>query len=181
MPFTLPRTLEILERTPAVLRAWVVGLDPAWTHEPYGPGTWSVYNVVGHLIAVERKDWIPRVRIILEHGPDRPFDPVAHDATLRPEQGPSLPELVEQFAALRRESLRSLRSMGLGPEHLPREGTHPAFGRVRLGQLLATWAVHDTHHLAQIAKAMVYQYRDEVGPWRAYINTLPRDDAQKKG
>ena len=36
-------------------------------------------------------------------------------------------------------------------------------------------ALHDLHHRAQVCKAMAWQYKDEVGPWRAYLNTLPRE------
>jgi hypothetical protein len=37
---------------------------------------------------------------------------------------------------------------------------------VTLGQLLATWVVHDLNHTGQIVKAMAKQYTDAVGPWR---------------
>lgn len=173
MDLSLPRITQILERTPRVLAAWLAGLDEALTHADYGPGTWSAYNVVGHLIAGERKDWIPRVRVILEHGSARPFDPVGHDLTIRPDSGRTLADLLDEFAALRASNLEQLRSMELTPERLTLEGTHPAFGRVTLGQLLATWATHDLHHIRQIGQAMAYQHRDLVGPWRAYLNTLP--------
>jgi hypothetical protein len=40
--------------------------------------------------------------------------------------------------------------------------------------LIATWVVHDLGHLAQISRAMAFQYRDAVGPWRAYLSILPK-------
>jgi hypothetical protein len=46
---------------------------------------------------------------------------------------------------------------------------------VTLGQLLATWTVHDLGHLAQIARVMAKQYGDEVGPWKAYLPVLTRE------
>jgi hypothetical protein len=52
------------------------------------------------------------------------------------------------------------------------EGTHPELGRVSLGQLLASWAVHDLGHLAQISRVLAKQYRDQVGAWRAYLTIL---------
>jgi hypothetical protein len=39
-----------------------------------GPGAWSAYDVVGHLIHGERTDWIPRAKRILENGTTVPFD-----------------------------------------------------------------------------------------------------------
>lgn len=51
---------------------------------------------------------------------------------------------------------------------------HPAFGPVTLRQLLATWVAHDLGHVAQIARVMAKQYRDAVGPWRAYLPVMDR-------
>jgi uncharacterized damage-inducible protein DinB len=177
MELDLHRATAILERTPRVLRAWLSGLDEAWTHANYGPSTWSAYQVVGHLIIGERTDWIPRARIILQHGPARPFDPFPHTAAIGPESGRSLDDLLDEFAALRHDSLAELAAMNLTPAKLALRGTHPALGQVTLSQLIATWTVHDIHHTAQIAKAMAYQWRDQVGPWRAYLNILPPDAA----
>ena len=53
-----------------------------------------------------------------------------------------------------------------------RRGTHPALGTVTLGELLATWTVHDLTHLHQIARVMAHQYRDDVGPWSRYLGVL---------
>jgi hypothetical protein len=44
-------------------------------------------------------------------------------------------------------------------------------------QLLATWAVHDLDHVAQIYAALAGSYDDEVGPWKAYLGILVRRDA----
>jgi hypothetical protein len=43
---------------------------------------------------------------------------------------------------------------------------------VTLGQLLATWAVHDLNHLSQIARVMARRYQHAVGPWQAYLKIL---------
>jgi hypothetical protein len=40
---------------------------------------------------------------------------------------------------------------------------------VTLGQLLATWVVHDLNHLGQIVKTMAKQYAQAVGPWSAFL------------
>jgi len=49
---------------------------------------------------------------------------------------------------------------------------HPALGPVTMEALLAAWVVHDLNHIAQIAKAMAFQYRDAVGAWQAYMSIL---------
>jgi hypothetical protein len=43
---------------------------------------------------------------------------------------------------------------------------------VTLGQLLATWVVHDLNHVAQIARVMGRQYTEAVGPWIEYLPLL---------
>jgi len=175
MDFSLSRTVSVLERTPRVLDAMLRGLDPALTHADYGSGTWSAYNVVGHLIIGEKDDWIPRARRILEHGTGKAFDPFPHDGTIRPESGRSLESLLYEFAALRAGSLEALRGMKLGERELALRGLHPAFGEVTMAQLLATWEVHDVHHMRQACMTIAYQSRELVGPWRAYLNTLPME------
>ena len=62
--------------------------------------------------------------------------------------------------------------MGLTDADLGRAGTHPELGRVTLGELLATWVAHDLDHLVQVSRTMAKQYRDEVGPWRAFLSVL---------
>lgn len=172
--YDLHRTIEILERTPGVLRQLLGGLGESWTHGRYGEGTWSSYEVVGHLIVGERTDWLPRLRRILEHGERMPFDPFPHDATVAHDDGIPLTHLLDEFSMLRAENLTALRELDLDPSDLERTGMHPALGRVTAGQLLATWAVHDLHHIRQACLAMAWQYREAVGPWLAYLNTLAR-------
>jgi len=170
----LSQTIAVLERTPLTLDALLRGMPSAWTVHHYGEGTWCAYEVVGHLIAAERDDWVPRLRRILESGESRPFDPFPHQATVNPGSGVPLEKLLDEFALLRRENLKEIVAMNLTPVVQCRTGMHPALGRVTIAQLLATWAVHDLHHLRQIALAMAWHYRDAVGPWQGYLNTLMR-------
>jgi uncharacterized damage-inducible protein DinB len=168
---TLAQTLDILDRTPAVLRSLLLGVSQPLIAGNYGQGTWSAAHVVGHLIAGERRDWLPRLRRILEHGETVAFDPFPHDATVAGAEA-QLPELLEEFAELRSRNLQELRALQLAARDMERTGTHPALGRVTAGQLLATWVVHDLHHIRQICLAIAWQYRSDVGPWREYLNTL---------
>lgn len=174
MQFRLDQACEILERTPRVLRTLLSGLDESWTHRNYGDATFSPFDVVGHLISGERTDWMARLRIILESGASRPFDRFDRTSMYETSRGKSLAELLDTFESLRAGNLRDLRALHLGPEQLALPGTHPDLGPVTLEQLLATWVVHDLNHIAQITKAMSYQYRERVGPWAAYLPILPR-------
>ena len=172
MAFDLGEATAILERTPAALRALLGGLPDAWTRADEGPDTWSPFDVVGHLSHGDRAEWIPRVRHLLEHGEARPFTPFDRFAQVRDAPGRTLSEKLDEFAALRAQSLRDLAALRLTPADLERAGAHPAFGRVTLGQLLATWTVHDLGHLAQVCRAMAGRYREDAGPWAAYLPIL---------
>jgi hypothetical protein len=170
--FNLADTIALLTRTPATLDALLRGLPDIWTHSNEGKDTWSAFDILGHLIVGERTDWMPRLRIILEDGEARPFDPFDRFAQSKASQGKSLEQLLDDFASLRRENLAALQALHLQEQDLTRRGGHPALGTVTLSQLLATWAIHDLTHLHQLSRVMAHQYRDAVGPWSAYLGVL---------
>ena len=174
MQFELIRALEVLERTPATLNAMLSGLPEAWTAPNEGPETFSAFDNVGHLIHGERTDWIPRARIILAQGSNRRFEPYDRFAQFQESRGKTLVELLEEFTRLRSTNLGMLREWRLSERELALEGEHPSLGPVSLRQLLATWVVHDLGHLAQTARVLAKQYREAVGPWRAYLPVLDR-------
>jgi uncharacterized damage-inducible protein DinB len=161
----------MLERTPTVLTAWLSDLSDEFVRATEGEGTWSPYDVIGHLIHGERADWIPRARHILA-GETRPFDPFDREAQFAESAGKSLAQLLEEFTALRRESLLALDEFQLTENDLNRTGQHPAFGTVTLAQLLATWMVHDLDHLVQVARTIAKTQSVNVGPWTAYLSVL---------
>jgi len=172
----LPRVFDIVERTPRVLWALLDGVSPAWTQAEYesasGQRGWSAYEVVGHLVIVEKGNWLPRLRRILNEGEAKPFDAFAQESTITPVSGRPLASLLDEFTAAREANVRELRGLNLSTADFSRTGQHPKLGRVTAGHLLSTWAVHDLHHLRQIGLAMAWQYREEVGPWREFLNTL---------
>lgn len=174
MDFELNAGIAVLERTPQALRVLIEGLPSEWIHATEGPETWSPYDIVGHLIHGERTDWIVRAQIILAETPQRRFRPFDRFAQFRESQGKSLSELVGEFTRLRAGNLATVRSWNLTEDQLKLEGEHPEFGLVSLRQLLATWVGHDLGHIAQIARVMAKQYREAVGPWRAYLPVMDR-------
>jgi hypothetical protein len=172
MEFRFEEALPVLSRTPDVLRGLLADLPTGWTHATEGPGTWSPFDVVGHLIHGEETDWLPRVEHILTVGDAVPFAPFDREAMFAASQGRSLAALLERFARLRRDSLTRLAMLQLTDADLARQGRHPEFGVVTLGQHLATWVAHDLGHIRQIVRVMARQYSDAVGPWRAYLSIL---------
>jgi len=172
--FDLTDGIAVLERTPGTFRALLAGLTDAWISTNEGPNTFSPFDNVGHLIHGERTDWIPRARIILAQGADRRFEPYDRFAQVRESQGKTLAHLLDEFARLRAENVATLRGWILTEREFALEGEHPELGRVTLRQLLATWVAHDLGHVAQTARVMAKQYKDAVGPWRAYLPVLDR-------
>jgi hypothetical protein len=168
--FTVELGLEILERTPAVLRGWLAGLSPEWLAANEGPDTWNPYDVVGHLIHGERTDWMARADIILGGGGTfATFDRLAQ---FRESEGKSLVQLLDEFAEVRRANVARLRSLSLSDADLQKTGTHPKFGTVTLRQLLSTWVAHDLDHLMQISRVMGKQLKEDVGPWTEYLRVV---------
>ncbi len=174
MELTPADAVAVLGRTPATLQAMLGDLADSWLLANEGPDTFSPRDVIGHLIHGEETDWVPRMKIILEHGEAVPFTPFDRFAFRTASVGHSTSALLERFAALRRESLRAVGALTLDGAALARTGTHPGLGRVTLGQLLAAWVVHDLGHVKQVARVMAGQYREAVGPWREYLTILDR-------
>jgi len=172
MNFDLELSIEVLERTPATVRALLHGLSEPWVRATEGPDTFSPFDVVGHLIDGEETDWIPRARIILAQGPSIRFESYDRFRHKARNKGASLRSLLDEFAALRAANLQLLRSWKLTEKQLDLPGEHPRLGRVTLRQLLAGWVPHDLGHVAQIARVMAKQYRDAVGPWVPFLPVL---------
>ena len=174
MSFDLSETVRFLSSTPGILRAVLSDLPDGWKQTSGDADSWSLFDIVGHLIHGEETDWIPRAKMILEHGESRAFTPFNREAMFEKSKGKSIADLLETFAQLRAESLRQFDELNLTPELLEKRGLHPELGPVTLGQLLATWVVHDISHVAQIARVMSKQYGEAVGPWKAYLPVLTR-------
>jgi len=174
MGMQLSEALAVLDRTPRVLRTFLEGLPEEWTDAREAPETFSPRDVVAHLVHGEEEDWMPRVRLLLEHGTARTFPAFDPNGFRERAGGRALSELLDRFEELRGDNLLALRALRLGADALAREGRHPEFGEVTLAQHLSTWVVHDLAHLGQISRVMAKRWKDEVGPWRAYLRVLDR-------
>lgn len=172
MKFNLENSIDVLQRTPGTLRDLLDGIAEPWMRGNEGPETFSPFDVIGHLIDGEETDWMPRARIILSDNADKrftPYDRFRHRARNVQREPASL---LSEFALLREKNLAELSGWRLTDAQLELTGVHPNFGPVTLRQLLAAWVVHDLGHIAQIARVMAKQYRDEVGPWTPFMPVL---------
>ena len=172
MKFDVEKSLEILERTPDVLITMLRDISADWTSVNESGDSWSVYDIIGHLIHGEKTDWVPRIDIILSENTDKKFTPFDRFAQFEDSKGKNLDQLLEEFKLLRERNVEQLRSKDISDKDLSQTGIHPAFGDVTLKQLLSTWVVHDLNHIAQISRVMANQYKEEVGPWTAYLKIL---------
>lgn len=172
MDFELTTAIPVLERTPATLEALLVGLPGGWTDVNEGGDSWTIREIVAHLIHAEHDDWVPRARHLLQWGTSRAFPPFDRTFGFEAARKRPLADLVREFDRCRRESLDALGALRLTSADLAREGRHPEFGVVTLGQHLATWVVHDLTHVSQIVRVMAVQYREAVGPWSRYLRIV---------
>lgn len=167
--YSVPSAAAVLERTPKVLSAMLLGLPEEWLHASEGPGTFSPFAVVGHLIDAERNNWLVRARQILTTGAAAPlpaFDRYEHRAR---DAGREVGALLAEFAQLRAANLTELQAWDLTGEQLALPADHPALGATTLGELLAAWVVHDLGHVAQVARVMAKRYGEAIGPWRRFL------------
>ncbi|MDO5979270.1 DinB family protein [Flavivirga spongiicola] len=172
MTYNLKQALEILERTPNTLNAWLTNLSDEWIYTNEGDNTWSVFDVVGHLIHGEKTDWMIRTRIILSDSENKTFESFDRFAQFENSKGKTLQQLLKEFSELRVENLKALKQLEIKESQFGMKATHPELGEVTLKELLATWVTHDLGHIAQITRVMAKLYKDEVGPWEAFIPIL---------
>ena len=172
--FDVTEAIEILRRTPAAISAILGnGLSADWITPNEGPNTWSPFDIVAHLIYGEKTDWIPRVKIIL-HADNKVFTPFDMNAHFEDSRGKTIEILLDEFVHLRAGNLSELSSLTIQEDQLSLTGIHPEFGPVTLEEHLAAWVVHDLGHIAQISRVMAKRYKQDVGPWTAYMSVLNR-------
>jgi hypothetical protein len=163
-----------LERFAAIVPAVARDVSPEDARWKPADGAWSILEIVTHLADEEVEDFRTRVRLTL-HDPTQPWppiDPVAWAAERRYNEGDPR-RVVERFVSERRDSVAWLRT--LKAPDWSNAYSHPRFGPISAGQVLAAWAAHDALHLRQIAKRMFQMAQrdggefasDYAGEWRA--------------
>jgi hypothetical protein len=168
-------TIDLIKRTPGIIRTLLYDISEDLAHSDEGGETWSPYDVVGHLIHGEKTDWIPRLNKVLGPIENKTFVPFDRFAQFEESAGKSLNQLIDEFEEIRKKNIAILESMELNDEDYNKHGIHPSFGAVTLTQLLTTWIVHDLNHIAQISRVIAHQHRDDVGPWVDYMRILKSD------
>ncbi|MFF2754810.1 DinB family protein [Psychrobacillus sp. NPDC058041] len=172
MSFKIEEAIEILERTPMTLESLLSGLSVNWIYSNEGKSTWSPFDVVGHLIEAEKYNWIPRIEIILSKGESETFPPFDRYSQLYQNSEKTINQLLSEFAEIRQKNIKKLATIIHPLTNLEQTGTHPDFGIVKLSEQLATWTAHDLSHTAQITRVLANRYKEDVGPWKAYLRIM---------
>ncbi|MGH2606508.1 MAG: DinB family protein [Anaerolineales bacterium] len=168
----LDEVITVLEATPGILRTLLPNLPDEWIDFQEDAGAWSPRTVLVHFLHNERTNWIPRAKVILSDDQDRRFVPFQQLPAPGEIEENDVVRLTAEFAKSREASVAILRAFHLRPQDYGRTGQHPSLGTVTLGQLLATWVVHDLNHLHQILKSLAKRQREAVGPWRRNLAIL---------
>jgi hypothetical protein len=132
------------------IRALAEGVSDHQVRWKPDPASWSILEVVNHLLDEEREDFRVRLDLAL-HRPDEPWpgiDPQGWVTERRyNERDPR--ESLEGFLAAREESLAWLRGLS-SPDW---EATCDApFGRISAGDIFASWVAHDVLHMRQLVE-----------------------------
>lgn len=172
MKFQIEQAIEILSQTPATIKSLLGNLSDEWIFAEENRDDWNAFDVVGHLIHADETDWIPRAEVILSQGENPTFEPFDRYGQFEKSKGKTLPELLEEFAEIRKQCIENLLAINLTDDKLGLKGIHPELGEVTLENLLATWVVHDLTHIRQIATSLAKKYSENVGVWKEYLSIL---------
>ena len=168
----LAALIEAHVRFPAALRAIlpIADLDRMRAHP--AEGRWSPLEIVCHLRDEEVLDFRARARAVAENRKiETSIDPVGWVTARAYNQQD--PEAV--LADLERERAASCVWLAtLTPEDLERTTEHARLGKMRCGDFVAAWRMHDLLHLRQIATALVHLSAAHLPGYRLdYAGTLP--------
>lgn len=170
--FSLQNTVAVLNNTPTVLTTLVNNLSEDWIKANEGENTWTILEVIAHLIICDESNWLPRADIILSDKEQKQFTSINMMAHFELASNNSLAALLEQFSKLRKKMIKQLLSYNLQEADFLKTATHPVIGEVNLQQLLSTWVAHDLTHIGQIARIMATQCKKDIGPFIEFLKRL---------
>src|SRR4051812_36918209 len=141
--------IDIIETTPAKMRAAVKGFSDKQFDTPYRPGGWTVRQVVHHVPDSHLNAYIRLKLALTEEQP-----------TIKPYEEARWAELVDGRTAAPEVSLSLLDSLNtrwvmlwrsLAPEHFSRTFKHPEHAGIQtVDWMLSMYAWHGRHHVAHI-------------------------------
>ncbi|GAB4542807.1 MAG: DinB family protein [Anaerolineae bacterium] len=146
----LDRVVSQMARNAQAIRTFVQGITDHEARWKPDADSWSMLEVINHLANEEREDFRARVDLTL-HRPGEAWTGIDPEGwvTERGYNQRDLEQSLARFLSAREESLDWLR--GLAQPEWERE-REASFGRIRAGDLLASWVAHDLLHLRQLVE-----------------------------
>jgi hypothetical protein len=147
------------------IRALVRGVSDQQARWKPAPASWSILEVVNHLLDEERQDFRVRLNYTF-HRPGEPWPPIDPEGwvTEREYNQQDLETSLDAFLSERQASLAWLGELP-APDW---EATYEApFGRITAGDLFASWVAHDLLHMRQLVELHWAYTTGELEPYRA--------------
>jgi uncharacterized damage-inducible protein DinB len=142
------QAIATIAETPRLLREAVQGLDEDQLDTPYREGGWTLRQVVHHVPDSHINAYIRLKLALTEPAPViKPYDEASW-ATLVDTTAVPIDVSLNLLDAVHTRFVAILRAMK--EEDFRREYVHPETGRHALDHLLALYAWHGPHHIAQI-------------------------------
>jgi hypothetical protein len=140
--------LDALAETPSRIQKVVDGWSAEQFERSYAPGKWSARRILVHLAQTELA--LPtRARFALTQ-PSYTAQAFSQDDWLSLDDRLDARTALDTYTTLRRMNLVMWRS--LTPEQINRSFTHPEYGTLTVGWIMAQMAGHDIHHLEQFQR-----------------------------
>jgi hypothetical protein len=127
------------------------------------PSSWSILEVINHLVDEEREDFRARLDLVLHH-PEEAWQSIDPErwVTERRYNQRRLDQSCEAFLAAREDSIAWLRELTVPDWAVAYEAP---FGRVAAGDIMAAWVAHDLLHLRQLVELHWAYLVAQVGPY----------------
>ena len=125
---------------------------------------WSITEIISHMLDMEIEDMRTRLQLTLEQ-PKTSWPPIDPEgwAIDRNYKDNDFKHTIDQLIKERTASitwLRTHKDSDWSTTH-----THPKFGSMSAGNLLAAWCSHDSLHLKQITKRLYQITQQDAAPW----------------
>lgn len=142
------KPLEALAETPGKIQKTVDGWTTQQFERSYAPGKWSARRILVHLAQTELA--LPtRARFALTQQ-GYAAQAFSQDDWLPLDDHMDARTALEAYLTMRRMNMAMWRA--LTPDQVNRAFTHPEYGALTVGWIMAQMAGHDIHHLKQIER-----------------------------
>jgi hypothetical protein len=146
----LQNVISLMDSNAQAISALVAGCSDHQARWKPDAASWSILEVINHLLDEEREDFCARIDLVLHQGEAAWFriDPRGW-VTERGYNQRDLEPSLQEFLAAREASLAWLRGLG---EVEWATGYQAPFGEIRAGDFLASWVAHDVLHMRQLVE-----------------------------